>query len=155
MQHRREPCGKTLRAPNSTQCGARVAIEEYVAVLGVVRNKRRCELLDVANREVQAFRAGRRHDVRSVADQEQPSIAQRLGDEAAQGRNALLERRASGELRGELGWQARFDLVPKTLVVPFGDVGIELALQVAAAARRGTHAAQRKAAVVAEIDELG
>ena len=39
-------------------------------------------------------RAGRRHDVGGIAGEEQAAVAHRLGDEAAQRRDALLDRRA-------------------------------------------------------------
>ena len=47
---------------------------------------------DVVHGEVEPLGAGRRHDVRGVASEEQPAVPQRLGDEAAERRDRLLDR---------------------------------------------------------------
>jgi hypothetical protein len=46
---------------------------------------------DVGNREIHALGAGRRHDMGGVAGEKKPAMAHRLGDEAAQRRDAFLE----------------------------------------------------------------
>ena len=47
----------------------------------------------VGDRQIHALGAGRRHDVRGIAGQEQPPVLHRLDHKAAHGRDALLEDR--------------------------------------------------------------
>jgi hypothetical protein len=49
--------------------------------------------MDVAGREVEDLGAGRGYDVGGVARQEKPAEPHRLGNKAAQQRDALLDRR--------------------------------------------------------------
>src|SRR6185369_14762689 len=95
-----------------------------------------------------------RHDVGGVAGEEEPAEAHRLGDEAAQRRDALLDRRTGDERVGRSVVEARAKLGPEGIVAPAGGSVVERALDVVAAARRRAHAAEREAALVVRIDEL-
>jgi cytochrome c peroxidase len=79
--------------------------------LNLFNGKGKCSA-HVAGRQVQALGAGGRHDVRGVAGQEQAAEAHRLGDEAAQRRDALLDRRA-GDQRSAASAAAAAQLVPE------------------------------------------
>src|SRR5260370_1223991 len=110
--------------------------------------------MDIARGEVQALRAGGRDDVRGVAGEEEAAEAQRLGDEAAPRRGALLDRRAGDErLRGG-GTEAPAQLVPEARVGPFVELLGERALDVVAAAGAAAHAAQGEAARMVDVDQL-
>ena len=52
--------------------------------------------------KIQALGAGRRHDVRRIADQEELTEAQRLDHKTAQRRNALLDRGPGHDRRGDV-----------------------------------------------------
>src|SRR6185295_6785695 len=88
------------------------------------------------------------------AGEEQPPERQRLGDEAAQRRDALLDRRAGDERLGRVAGQAPLQLRPEALVGPFVDLLRKRALQVVAAARAAALAAEREAALVRDVDQL-
>ena len=83
---------------------------------------------DVGDRQVHALGAGGRHDVRGVAGEEQPAEAHRLGDEAAQRRDALLDRRADRHPCGDFRTDPLLELVPESLVAPLIHVIVERAL---------------------------
>src|SRR5262249_32376338 len=78
----------------------------------------------------------------------------RLGDEAAQRRDALLDRRAGDERFRRIGRQAPAQLGPEALVGPLVDLLREPALQGVAAARPAALAAEREAALVGDVDQL-
>jgi hypothetical protein len=81
----------------------------------VVLDQRARQVAHVAGGQVQALGAGGRHDVGGVAGQEQAAEAHRLGDEAAQRRDALLDRRAGDQASARLRVEARAQLVPEAL----------------------------------------
>src|SRR5208282_4795077 len=89
-----------------------------------------------------------------VASEEKPAEAHRLGDEAAQRRDALLDRGAGDEAFAGLGIEPGLKLFPEALVRPGVGVLGETALQIVAAARRRAHRAERETARVANIDQL-
>jgi hypothetical protein len=88
----------------------------------------------VGDGQVHALGPGGRHDVGGVAGQEQPAVAHGLGDEAAQRRDRLLERRAARDPGAGFRAQAQAQLVPEPLVAPVLDLLVETALDVVAAA---------------------
>src|SRR3546814_4622788 len=79
---------------------------------------------------------GRRHDVGGVAGEEQAAPAQRLGDEAAQWRDALLERGAGHQARGDVARELRLQALPEARVRPVVRVLVGRHLQVVAAELR-------------------
>src|SRR5690606_36623650 len=104
--------------------------------------------------QVQAFGAGGRHDVAGVADQEHTAKRQRLGDKAAQGRDALFNRGAGNKLGGDLGRNAALQFFPEGLVGPILNLIFQRHLYIVAAERGRALAAQGKAAFVVGVDEL-
>src|SRR5712672_3067282 len=102
--------------------------------------------MDVARGEIQALRAGGRDAVRGVAGEEEAAEAQRLGDEAAQRRDALLDRGPGDERLCGGGAEAPAQLVPEARVGPFVELLGERTLEVVAAAGAAAHAAQGEAA---------
>src|SRR6516225_11557761 len=89
-----------------------------------------------------------------VAGEEKPAETHRLGNEAAQRRDALFDRRTGHQPLARLLVQPRLQFVPKAFIRPGFDIFRETALDVIAAARRRAHRAQRKAERVANIDQL-
>ena len=71
---------------------SRVAVQLLASARRGTRWQRPGQRVHVVRREVQPLGAGRRHDVRRVAGQEQPAVLHRLHHEAAHRRDALLER---------------------------------------------------------------
>jgi hypothetical protein len=86
--------------------------------------------------------------VAGVAGEEEAPEAQGLGDEAAQRGNALFDRGTGDELLRGVGRQAATKFGPEALVGPLVDLLGERDLQVGAAARAATLAAEREAALV-------
>src|SRR5262249_34396709 len=78
----------------------------------------------------------------------------RLGDEAAQGRNALLDRGAGDEAVSRLLIDPALQLIPEAIVRPLVDVIVERALNIMPAAPGRAHGAERKTAGVVGIDQL-
>src|SRR3546814_3974267 len=83
----------------------------------------------------------------------QAAPAQRLGDEAAQGGDALLERGAGDEARGDVARELRLQALPEARVRPVVRVLVGRHLQVVAAELRAAQRAERKAEVVARSEE--
>jgi len=92
--------------------------------------------------------------VGGIAGEEQAPEAQRLGDKAAQRRDALLERRPGHQRRGRLRIEPAAQLVPEFSIGPLLDLVAQRALQVVAAARMRAHAAQGETALVLDVDQL-
>ncbi len=84
------------------------------------------EHADVGDGEVEPLRAGRRHDVRGVAGEEQAAVLHRLDDEAAHAGDALLEDLA-GVQRPALEPEAPLELVPDPLVGPLVEILVRAA----------------------------
>jgi hypothetical protein len=112
------------------------------------------EVAHVGHREVESLGAGGRHDVPGVAGEEQSPVAQRLGHEAAQRRDRLLDRRTGHEPAGDLARQAGAELVPEAIVGPVFDAVVDAALHVVATEHRMPHRAQREAPLAVGVDEL-
>src|SRR5690606_16915153 len=112
------------------------------------------EVADVAGGKVKALRAGRRHDVRGISDEEQAAKAHRLGHEGTQRRDRLLDRRADGHLLGRFGRKTGANFVPEALIRPVLDLVVERALYVVAAARVRAHRAKREPALVVRVNQL-
>ena len=90
-----------------------------------MRGEGALEIEDVGDREVQAFRPGRRDDMGGVAGEKKPAVAHRLGDEAAQRGDRLLDRRAGDDLARNVVRKPPLQLLPEPVVRPVGDLGIE------------------------------
>src|SRR6185295_5647977 len=89
-----------------------------------------------------------------IAGQEQSTEAHRLGDEAAQRRDALFDRRTDRHARGDLRPDPPLELVPEALVAPLVEMIFERTLHVTANPRRRAHACQRETAVGRYVDQL-
>ncbi len=77
--HQEKRCAFQTRS----QAGLRIALQQ-IAAAGLVEGLDRArQHAHVGDREVHALGAGRRHDVRGIAGQEQPAVLHRLDDEAA------------------------------------------------------------------------
>ena len=111
------------------------------------------EHVDVVEREVEPLRAGRGHDVRGVAREEQAAVAHRLADIAAHPGDAFLEDRPLGE-RPALEAEPCLQLLPDTVVRPLGEVLVGAALDVEATELGRAKAQEREPAVVVRVDEL-
>ena len=84
---------RSARPSRPAPARGRIGVEPGRRLLaGRYSTQRLRQVMHVAGREVEALGAGRRHDVGGVAGQEQAAEAHRLGDEAAQRRDALLDR---------------------------------------------------------------
>ena len=119
---RGEPPREALGPPDAAQAALGVGVEAGVAAFAVVLDERAARELHVGGRQVQALGAGRRHDVARIAGQEQPAEAHRFGDEAAQRRDALLDRRPGHQRFAAPGVEAQPQLVPERLVRPVFDL---------------------------------
>ena len=67
--------------------------------------------------------SGQRRRRLDAACQEKPSESHRLGNEAAQGRNALLDRRSGHQALGCLGVEPGSQFVPERVVTTRADFG--------------------------------
>ena len=153
MEHRRHPPGEVLRAPDAAQARLRVRVEKRTVSVAVPRDERIREHVDVADREIEPLRAGRRHDVRSVAGEVEAPPLHRLDDEAPHRRDALLEDRPLVE-RPAVGAEARLQLGPDPLVRPRVEVLVGGALEVQARQLGRAHAEQREPLLGVRVDQL-
>ena len=99
VEQARHPPREPHRRPHPPQRHLGVAVEVVVVVVVAVLDDAAREVEHVARREVEPLGAGGRHDVGGVAGEEQVAVAHRLGDEAAQRCDRLLDRRAGDDLR--------------------------------------------------------
>src|SRR5215472_19379273 len=90
-----------------------------------------------------------------VDSQKQSAKPHRLGDKAAQRRDALFDRRPGHDGGCRLGVEPQLQLPPEPLVGPVLDMIVEAALDIEAAAGVRAHRAERKTALMADIDQLG
>ena len=97
VQHRGHPPREVGAAPDPAQRGVGVVVGEARVVLAQQVDEGGREQADVGDREVEPLGAGRRHDVRGVAGQEQPAVPHRRLHERAHRQHALLGDRARGE----------------------------------------------------------
>ena len=153
MHDLRHPPGEALRLPHPPQACRRIALAASRSLPLLVERVERARQHDhVGEGEVHALGAGRRHDVRAVAGEEQPPVLHRLDHEAAHRRDALLQHLAFGELARAA--EPRVQLVPDARVRPVLDVLVVVALQIEPRQRRRAHGVERKAAVGVGIDQL-
>ena len=148
------PPGEALGLPYARERGIAIGAERRVVLLRVVGRQRAAQIVHVRGREIEALGAGRRHDVGGVSGEEQPAMLHGRSHEAAQRRDALLDRRTRRDARRGLRPQPTLELVPYPLIRPFPDLLVEAALDVVAAAGGRPHRGQGKAARVAGVDEL-
>ena len=73
--------------------------------------------------------------MRGVAGQKQAAVPHRLGDEAAQRRDALFDRRAGLQFGCGARVEAALQFIPEAIVAPFLDFLFEIALHIVTAAR--------------------
>ena len=154
MQERGHPAGEPHRPPDPVEGARRVRIERTTRTFLVEPQQCFVEIEHVARGEIQSLRSGRRHDVRRIASEKQLAVAHRLGDEAAQRRDALLDRRTRRHARGDVLADAQLEFVPEAIVAPLLDVIVERALHVAPHARRRAHAREREAALGIRVDQF-
>src|ERR1700677_292896 len=119
-----------------------------------MRAERALEIEDVGDREVEALRSGWGHDMRGVACEKQPAMTHRLGDEAAQRRNRLFDRRTRYDPAGEVVRKPPFQLLPELLVRPVLDPRVEAALDVVAAQHGVAQRGECKASVVPGVNDI-
>src|SRR5271165_4950196 len=84
--------GKALGRPDATQRHVRITREIAVVAFTKMRHERTLEVEDVGDRQVQAFRSGRRNDMGGVAGKKKPAISHRLRHEASQRGDRLFDR---------------------------------------------------------------
>lgn len=89
-----------------------------------------------------------------VPDEKEVPEAHRLGDKAAQRRDALVDRGALGEPIGVFRRQPRPQFGPEALIRPAFDALIARTLQIVAVAGLRSHAAQREAVCMTRVDQL-
>src|SRR5690606_8878533 len=89
-----------------------------------------------------------------VAREKEPPEAQRLGDETAERRDALLERRSRDEPFAPLVVEPPLELLPEHVVRPVLDLVGQRDLQVVAASCAAAHRAEREAARAGDVDQL-
>ncbi|MNV82720.1 hypothetical protein D3C71_1764710 [compost metagenome] len=92
--------------------------------------------------------------MRSIPDQEQLAILHRLDHQAAQRRDALLQRRAGDQARSHVFGQTCLQLPPEALVGPRLHLLFQRDLQVVAATGVRTLAAQHETAFVVGVDQF-
>ena len=107
MHQHREPPREARGLPDARQRARRILVKQGFTAATQVLDDRLEQHAHIRGREVQSLGAGRRHDVCRVADQEQSAKTHRLGDEAAQRSDALLDRGAGHQSRGILFRQAQ------------------------------------------------
>src|SRR5829696_5263951 len=154
VQHRGHPPGEALRLPGAPQAGVRVVLQQVGLALLVPCLEGFDEGPYVADGEVHPLGTGRRHDVRRVPGEVEPTVLHRLDDEAAHPDDALLEDRPFVERPAIVGLGPRLELLPDLLVGPVLGVVLRVELEVHALDLRRTRADQGKAAFVERIDQL-
>src|SRR5690606_28921965 len=97
---------------------------------------------------------GRRHEWGGVTSKERFAEPERLGDETAERRDRLLDRRTGLHRFGCSRIQAPPQLIPEPIIAPALDLLVRRHLHIVAAARRGALRAQGEAALVVSIDEF-
>ena len=92
--------------------------------------------------------------MRGIPGQEKPAKTQRFGHKAAQRCNAFFKRGTGGERSRRSRVKPPAQLCPEGIIGPIGSAVIQIALQIVAAAGFAAHAAKRKAARMANIDQF-
>src|SRR5712671_1343805 len=104
------------------------------------------EYAHVGDGQVEPLGSCRRHDMRSVAGEEEAAVLHRLDDETMHLSDALLNDRTAVEFPSVGGLEARVEFLPYAFVGPVVDVLVERALQVEAGEGGGAHRVQGEAA---------
>ena len=153
VQHRGHRRGEPLRGPHAREAGGGVCVEEVGAPARIERGERVREHVDVGRGEVQALRAGRRHDVRGIAGEEDAAVLHRLDHDAAHRDHALVDDRALAQ-RPAVEREPRLELLPDARIGPPRGVVVGTTLEVQALQRRRARADQREPALVQRVDQL-
>lgn len=106
------------------------------------------------HRHVESLGACRRHDVSSVARQEEAAEPKRFGHKTAQRRDGFFDRRPGFEALGDFGIESGPKLVPETVVGPVLDLFGLRDLNIVSRTRMRPHRAERKPAMVVRIDQF-
>ena len=128
------------------QCRILTAVEKF--------SQRFDQIMHIRCRQIEPLGPGGRHDMCGIADQEQSAKAQRFRDKTAQRRDAFLERWPGGERSRGFRVQPATQFCPEGVISPIRGAVIKIALQIVAAAGFAPHAAKRKAARMADIDQF-
>ena len=153
VQHRGHEPGEVRAPPDAGQRAVGVAVDQVGLLLLEQPHQRGGQQGHVGDGEVEALGAGRRHDVRGVAGEEQPAAAHRGADERAHRQHRLLGDRAGVELPAVEG-EARREVVPDPVVGPVLDLLVGVDLQVEPRDLRRAHRVQREALGVPGVDQL-
>ena len=129
----------------------RVLVERLVASGVVVMRQRPRQAPHVGDGEIQALGAGRRHDVRGIAGQEQALVPHGLRDEDPHGGDAFLDYPTFVRRPAIVGSQPRAELTPDPLVRPVVERLARRALQVEARHPVRSHAEEREPCVVQAV----
>ena len=92
--------------------------------------------------------------MRGVAGEKQPSVAHRLGDEAAQRGNRLFDRWPGHDLGRDMVRKSPFQLVPELVIRPVFDPRVEAALDVIAAQHGIAQRSEREAPLMPGVDDI-
>ena len=128
------------------QCRILTAVEKF--------SQRFDQIMHIRCRQIEPLGPGGRHDMCGIADQEQSAKTQRFRDKTAQRRDAFLERWPGGERSRGFRVQPTTQFCPEGVISPIRGAVIKIALQIVAAAGFAAHAAKRKAARMADIDQF-
>src|SRR6266545_1539660 len=93
VKHPGHPPAEVLYAPDPTQTGIGVGVEQRAVSALQVLGERLAEHLYVGDRQIQSLCPGCGDDVHRVPGQIEPPVLHRRGDEAAQRRDRLLDHR--------------------------------------------------------------
>ena len=104
---------------------------------GIAEDRRHSEVAEQSENGVPDV-GHRRHDVRGIAGEEQAAVAHRLGDEGAQRRDRLFDRRAADRCRPRLRVRAASPARPRIARRASPRPLVERDLDVIAAARRAS-----------------
>jgi hypothetical protein len=132
MQQLRQPPRKTLGSPDATQRCRGIRLKIAVMTTFEVSLEAAMQVVDVRNCEIEALGPGRRHDMSGVPGEEQPAMTHRLGDEASQRGDGLLDRGTRDDLVGQLLREPRLQLLPKPFVGLCWEIGVRRTLDVVA-----------------------
>lgn len=144
VQHRRHPPGKAHGLPDPGKRFLRISIDAGHAFVAVDVAQTGKQITHVTGGKVESFGPGRRHDVGSIADQEKPAKAQRLGNEGAQRAIDFSKDGPVTTAAAVCGGNRRRNSSQKAVVGPRLDMIVEWTLHIVAAAVRRAHRAQRK-----------
>jgi hypothetical protein len=153
MQHGGHPAGQVGSPPDALQAVIGVRVREVRITVPDEADQGGGEGGHVGDGEVEALRAGGRHDMGRVPGEEQTVVAHGRGDETAHRGDRLFQDRPGGQLPAG-NFQPRLQLSPDAVVGPVGDVLVGGYLEVEAADLGRAHAVQGEAVVVAAVEHL-